>query len=721
MKKNKKAKENKLPVKELQQAILKLFKANPQKNFSARHIIEILKIDNNRDSVQYALDQLEQSGQLKSLKKVSKAPLVEKTTPSVSTPFQVSAKGGTYEGKVDMTKSGAAYIVCEGIEQDIYVHGSKLGGALNGDMVKIHLLPPRGRNRKPEGEVTQVLQRATDHFIGIFQRKSKYALVQPDNDNLPEVYVELEDTKNANDGEKVVVRITKWLSRANRRLVGIVTAVLGEPGSSDIEMKSILISNGFNIEFPEDVLAEAAAIKDDIEKEVPKRRDFRQITTFTIDPHDAKDFDDALSYQVLENGNIEIGVHIADVSHYILPDTALDKEAYLRSTSVYLVDRVCPMLPERLSNELCSLRPNEDKLTFSAVFTFNEKYDIVGKWFGKTIIHSRRRYAYEEAQAILEEGTGDYADELIKLNQIAYHLRKKRFKDGSINFETDEVKFKLDEEGVPVEIYVKERKDSHLLIEDYMLLANRAVAEYMAKKEKIEVPYIYRVHDLPNMDKLQEFALFAREMGVKMNIDTPQSIAKSLNELVKKAEKDETLKLLMPIAIRTMAKAVYASDNIGHYGLAFEYYSHFTSPIRRYSDVIAHRILFENLNKTMRFNKESLDVQCKHISAQERKAAESERASIKYKQVEYMKRHIGDEFEGIISGMIERGVFVEVKGTLAEGMVGFDKMAESFEVEGNRLRARGNRTGKVLKMGDAVKVRILGADLEKRQIEMMLI
>jgi ribonuclease R len=732
MKKNRKSKKelSKLPVRDLQQAILRLFKANPGKKFSASHIIDILKVGNNRDSVKYALEQLEVNGQLKTISTANKPDVKDigkkgktekKSTPSVFDGKTSVSQRGILEGKVDMTKSGAAYIVCEGQEDDVFVHSSKLNGALNGDTVRVQILPMGGRRRRAEGEVVQVLTRSTDQFIGILSKKSKYAVVFPDNESVPEILVELDDIKEANEGDKVVVRITKWLSRANKRLVGVVTAVLGKPGTSDIEMKSILISSGFNIEFPEDVLAETAKIKDNVASEVSKRRDFRGITTFTIDPHDAKDFDDALSYRILENGNTEIGIHIADVAHYILPDTALDKEAYLRSTSVYLVDRVCPMLPERLSNELCSLRPHEDKLTFSAVFEFNEVHKIVNKWFGRTIIHSNRRYAYEEAQTILERGEGDYADELMKLNQIAHHLRKKRFKDGSINFDTEEVKFRLDENGVPVEVYVKERKDAHLLIEDFMLLANRSVAEYMAKKDAVEVPYVYRIHDLPNMDKLQDFALFARELGLKMQLDTPEQIAKSLNDMVKKAEKDETLKLLMPIAIRTMAKAVYSTDNIGHYGLAFEYYSHFTSPIRRYSDVLAHRILFENLKKTTRFDKESLELRCKHISAQERKAADAERQSVKYKQVEYMKNHIGESFEGVISGMLERGIFVEIKGIMAEGMVGFDKMLESFEVESNRLRARGTRTGKILKMGDAVKVKIISADLEKRQIEMTLV
>ena len=745
MKKDRK-KEAKMTARELQEAILKLFRANPTKNYSASHIIEKLKISNNKDSVKYALDQLETSGQLKTVTKpkntdtTTTVPLLRGGELQVKTAAKTTGRqavtGGTttrtisrdkiqpstgiYEGSVDMTRGGAAYIKCEGMEDDIYISAKALNGALHGDKVKVSIFSTN--RRRPEGEVLQVLQRATDHFIGIFCVARKYGLVTPDRVGMPEIYIEWDDIKDAQDGEKVVVRVTKWLSRANKRMIGVVTAVLGKPGTSDIEMKSILINSGFNIEFPEEVLAETAKIKDDIVAEIPKRRDFRDITTFTIDPVDAKDFDDALSFQVLENGNIEVGVHIADVTHYILPNTALDKEAYLRSTSVYLVDRVCPMLPEKLSNELCSLRPKEDKLTFSAVFTFDDKFKIVGKWFGKTIIHSNFRFAYEDAQKVLETGAGEHSGELLKLNEIAYALRKKRFKDGSINFETDEVKFKLDENGVPIEVYVKERKDAHLLIEDFMLLANREVAAFMAKRDaSAEVPYIYRVHDLPNMEKLEAFGLFAREMGVKLNFDSPKNIAKSFNDLVKETEKDENLKILMPIAIRTMAKAEYSTNNIGHYGLAFEYYSHFTSPIRRYSDVLAHRILFDNLKKVKRYDKADLEAQCKHISKQERKAADAERESIKYKQVEYMKNHIGSTFDGIVSGMIERGIFIEIKSMLAEGMVTFDRMTEPFEVEANRLRARGMRTGKTYKMGDSVKVKILGADLERKQIEMTIV
>ncbi len=768
MKKEKK-KENKISTHALQKGILKLFRDNPTKKFSARHIIEKLGIGNNKDSVQYALDQLEASGDLtaeQTKPAVVKKKFVPREADSDSPPKELlrskdssrtpnaqfkelnsrvrpqrtsTDRRKIYEGIVDMTKTGAAYVVCEGLESDVYVPAKLVMGAMNGDRVKLSVYFPesrRGSNRrKPDGEVIEIVKRAMDHFIGVFIVTRKFAVVKPDRIDVPEIFIRMDDTKDAQDGEKVVVQISDWGEGHNKKLFGKVTAILGQPGTSNIEMQAILINNGFNITFPDDVLAETALIDDDTSRVEAHtegdgykvRRDFRGITTFTIDPYDAKDFDDALSFQVLKNGNIEIGVHIADVTHYIKPNTALDREAYLRSTSVYLVDRVCPMLPERLSNELCSLRPNEDKLTFSAVFEFDDKYKIVNKWFGKTIIHSDRRYAYEDAQEILEAGTGDFSHELLKMNQIALHLRKKRFKSGAINFETDEVKFKLDEEGVPIEVFVKERKEAHLLIEDFMLLANKEVATFMAKRDArsrskgIEVPYIYRIHDLPDVDKLRDFATFASELGVKMNLDTPQNIAKSLNDLAKKAEKDESLKMLTPIAIRCMAKAVYSSDNIGHYGLAFEFYSHFTSPIRRYSDVLAHRILYDNLQTITRVDKEKLEDQCKHISKQEKKASDAERQSIKYKQVEYIKGHIGDTFEGIISGMIERGVFVEIKHMLTEGMVDFGRCPEPFEVEASRLRARGIRSGKILKMGQPVMVQIVAADLETRQIDMRLL
>ena len=619
-----------------------------------------------------------------------------------------------------MTRSGSAYIVVDGLEDDIHVSAKYLKSALNGDIVKINTWKPRGRI-KPEGEVLEVVQRGSEYFIGTFSKSKKYGFVMPDKQNMPvDIIVFPEEQNDASDGDKVVVKIIKWHDRGNKSPVGSVTTVLGKSGSSDIEMKSILINNGFNLDFPEEVIAETERFPDGVdEAEVAKRRDMRTIPTFTIDPVDAKDFDDALSIEYFEDGSCEIGVHIADVTHYVKPKTALDKEAYLRSTSVYLVDRVLPMLPERLSNGLCSLRPNEDKYTFSAVFKFDKKDKLVGKWFGKTLTHSDRRFAYGEAQEVIETGEVDMAKEIKDMPRIARKMRKQRFKEGAIAFESEEVRFKLDEDGVPIDVYVKERKEANMMIEDYMLLANKEVALFVNKKEKPEIPYVYRVHDLPNPDKVAEFARFAFELGVKMKTDTPEQIAKSYNDLAKLAEKDDSVKMLQPIAIRTMAKAEYSTDNIGHYGLGFEFYSHFTSPIRRYSDVLAHRILYQVLEgKNYRNNKEKLEAQCKHISLMERKATDSERESIKYKQVEFIEKHVGEAFDGVISGIIDRGIFVELVHSKCEGIVGFDTVDEPFEVKDGRLKAVGLKTGKTYKMGDTVRVIVTNADIQRRQIDM---
>ncbi|MEO1713468.1 MAG: VacB/RNase II family 3'-5' exoribonuclease, partial [Bacteroidota bacterium] len=513
-------------------------------------------------------------------------------------------------GKVDMTKTGSAYIVSDQMEDDVFVTAKYLNAALHGDQVKVAVWRRRGRT-KPEGEILEIVKRATEHFLGTIHISNKYAFVIPDRLNMPvDIYVDLENTKGARDQDKVIVRVEKWHDDKKRSPEGIITSVLGAVGSSDIEMKGILINNGFNLEFPEEVIAEAEKFPIEIEaSEVERRRDMRKVTTFTIDPNDAKDFDDALSIEYLENGHCEIGVHIADVSHYVKPESQLDKEALSRSTSVYLVDRVLPMLPERLSNGLCSLRPHEDKYTFSAVFEFDKDDKVVNRWFGKTLTHSDHRFTYGGAQKVLDGEDGPFSAELKVMNRIAHKLRKKRFRDGAINFETEEVRFRLDEDGVPIEVYLKERKDAHMLIEDFMLLANREVAGYITEKGKEnEIPFVYRIHDEPDPDRVAELVSFAKEMGVEINVGSPLEIAKSFNRLTKQAQEDPALKLLGPVAIRTMAKAVYSSDNIGHYGLGFEHYSHFTSPIRRYSDVLAHRILEKNLEgNTFRTNKAKLN------------------------------------------------------------------------------------------------------------------
>jgi ribonuclease R len=489
-------------------------------------------------------------------------------------------------------------------------------------------------------------------------------------------------------------------------------------------MQSILLMNGFNVRFPEEVEAEADQLPDSLsESDFADRRDFRGITTFTIDPATAKDFDDALSIDRSDDGTIEIGVHIADVTHFVKPGTEIDKEAYRRSTSVYLVDRVAPMLPEKLSNELCSLRPHEDSLCFSAVFKFDSNGNILHRWFGRTIIHSDHRFAYEEAQEVLETGEGPFSDEMRELNRLAHILRKRKLDNGALTFETDEVQFVLDEHGVPLEIYVKERKEAHMLIEDFMLLANKEVARFIGETRAMDhIPFVYRIHDHPDPEKIAELASFARMLGFEMRIDTPRQVAKSFNALAEAARDDEALQILEPLAIRSMAKAEYNTENIGHYGLAFTFYTHFTSPIRRYSDVLVHRILYENIDGRMkRWNMSELGEQCKHISDMERRAQKAERDSIKYKQAEYMKQFVGQEFEGHISGMIDKGIFVKIDATHAEGLIGFNNLPEPFSLDASGMVATGLHSGDQLKMGDDVRVRILDAIPEKRQIEMELV
>ncbi|MCB0704368.1 MAG: ribonuclease R [Saprospiraceae bacterium] len=714
MTKRKKKREKKFSSSQLQTEILEIFKSDPKKRLNPRQIGKKLPTDNNKDSIQYAIDKLVEKGKLLALEDFK---YKLKSRAVAGKPLE------TYEGYVDMTRSGAAFIVCEGIENDVFVSARHLNTALNGDRVKVGVWrnPKRGR---PEGEVLEVLRRSVDHFLGTIHLSTNYGFVTPDRLNSPfDIFVAPKNAKGAADGDKVVVRIVNWVSTKSRNPEGVVTTVLGKEGGSDIEMKAILINNGFNLEFSEAAIAESELLNDQLsEEEVARRRDMRQVPTCTIDPVDAKDFDDAISFQYLENGNLEIGVHIADVSHYVLPDTALDKEALERSTSVYLVDRVLPMLPEKISNELCSLRPNEDKATFSAVFEFDQSDRIVSRWFGKTLIHSDRRFTYEEAQEGIVSGAGDFAEELQKLNSLAKILRKDRFKKGSIDFDSEEVRFRLDEDGVPIEVYVKDRFDAHMLVEDFMLLANKEVATFIHKKgEGHEIPFVYRIHDEPDPDKVAELARFAKELGFEMDISTPEAIGRSYNRMTKAAQDDPGLALLQPLAIRTMAKAAYSSDNIGHYGLGFEFYTHFTSPIRRYSDVLVHRILEKNLDgKTYRMKKSDLEEKCQHISSQERRAMSAERESIKYKQAEYMEKHVGDVFEGRVSGMIDFGFFVELTDSKCEGMVGFDSMDESYEIADSRLFATGKRTKKVIKMGDIIRVKIEEVDLARRRIEMKL-
>ena len=530
--------------------------------------------------------------------------------------------------------------------------------------------------------------------------------------------------KNIPTGSKVVVKITEWNSKNSGAHKGEIVTSLGEANSNELEMNAILIDKGFNLIFPEEVINENDQIRTEINTEdLEGRKDMRAINTFTIDPATAKDFDDALSIQTLENGNIEVGVHIADVTHYVLPDTALDKEAAKRTTSVYLVDRVLPMLPEKLSNGVCSLRPNEDKLTFSAVFELDRQGEIQAEWFGKTIIHSDRRFTYEEAQEILEGKEDVFKDDLLLLNHLAEKLRKKRMKKGSINFESPEVRFKLNEEGVPVEVYLKERKASNMLIEDFMLLANQAVGNLMDGllfQLGKRWPMIYRVHDEPNMEKVMDFVHFAKLLGYEMNIQQSEDIKAAFHKVLTEAEDSPEYNILQQMAIRTMAKAAYEQDNIGHYGLGFKNYVHFTSPIRRYADVIAHRILQDYLSgSSHQMNKDKLDEICKHISKKERDAMEAERASIKFKQAEFLENHVGEVFEANISGITDHGVYAILQSNYCEGMIRFNRMYDDFYVDDQRFVIR-SRTHQY-KIGDKIIVRILSSDKFKKQIDLELL
>ena len=812
MTKKKKHSGKKLTAQQLQIEILKFLLGHPKKSFAPRQITDQLRIENNRDSTEHALLQLVQAGSVaqfaenkfgialgrltvddgegipdhgqKSSKKdessktgtsqaqrpssfVNTAAEKQSNLQNPSSNLHASKSRKIVEGRVDMTRTGAAYIVSELMDTDVYVPPKYVNGALNGDIVRVILFAPapyrggrRGESqtqRKPEGEVLEVLKRANEFFIGTVRLNRKYALFIPDNPNVPtDIFIPIEVIHEAKDGDKVVVKVTDWQEGKGRVPVGKVTQVLGKIGGHELEMNKILINAGFQLSHSEEAEREAARIPDTISpQEIERRRDFRDILTFTIDPEDAKDFDDALSIRELlpagakakegEEGKLEIGIHIADVTHYLKPDSAIDREAFERSTSVYLVDRCNPMLPEKLSNNLCSLVPEQDRLTFSAVFTFDAKDKIVSRWFGKTVIHSAKRFSYEEAQTVLDKKPSAELQNhprfeelewaLKNLQRLASKMRKEREKNGAIGFETDEVRFRLAPDGTPLEAYVKERKEAHLLIEDFMLLANKEVALYMQpplKKVKEEdgsgvksgaiVPFIFRIHDLPDMSKVADFARFALELGVQMKVDTPKQIAQSFNELMKRSRTDDRLKVLEPLAIRTMAKAVYSPNNIGHYGLGFTHYSHFTSPIRRYSDVLAHRILERNLDgKIYRVDASKLEEQCKHISNQERKAAEAERESTKYKQAEFMSTRIGETFDGVISGIIERGFFVELAGSKAEGLVDFKYLDDTYTLEDGNLRATGRRYKKSFKMGDRIKVKIAAVDVTKRQIEMEVV
>ncbi len=628
------------------------------------------------------------------------------------------------EGKLDHVSPSFAFLIVAD-DDDVKISRNNINGAMNGDIVRVGVFSEQ-KGRKKEGYVMEVLKRGKKEIVGVVDRSSKHIFVIPDNKKLhKDVFVSTRDNMmKVSDGDKVLVEITKY-PEGDRNPEGRVLRVLGEAGTHRAEMNSIILEYDLPEEFPTEVEEESEAMSTEIhEAEIAKRKDFRGVTTFTVDPYDAKDFDDALSVKKLENGNYEIGVHIADVSHYVRMGTALEKEAYKRATSVYLVDRVIPMLPEKLSNGLCSLRPNEDKLCFSAVFEITTGGTIKKEWFGRTVIHSDRRFTYEEAQERIEGKGGDFLEEVVLLNEIAYKLREKRFKEGSISFESAEVKFVLDEEGTPIEVVPKARQDAHKMIEDFMLLANKKVATFVYNQKENNKPktFVYRAHDNPNMEKLNAFANFARRFGHEMVFDE-SNVASILNKLGGETEGKPEETILQSLAVRTMAKAKYTTEPLGHFGLGFEHYSHFTSPIRRYPDMMVHRLLQRYLDGEKSAVAEEYEEKCEHSSEQEKVASQAERDSIKYKQVEFMSLKEADiEYPGIITGVTDFGIFVEMTETKCEGMIRVSDLKDDYyEFDADNFCLWGRSNKKKITFGDAVVVKVRDTNLRNRTIDLTFV
>ena len=627
----------------------------------------------------------------------------------------------TYKGVLDIAKSGMGFVMVQGLENDILIFPNDFNTALKGDEVSVKITKIRQGSGKKEGKVLEILKRKQVSFAGTMQVKERTAFFIPSSVfPMPDIYIPMNKLNGAKDNDRVMVQLTKW-EKSTRKPEGEVLKVFTPEQENDLAMQSIVAEAGFSLSFSDEVIAFAKSLTENIDaNEVAKRKDYRKVLTFTIDPADAKDFDDAISYQTLPNGNLEIGVHIADVSHFVQPGTAVDKEAYERATSVYLPDRVYPMLPERISNELCSLRPKEDKLTFSACFEIDAQEKIVATWFGKTIIHSDRRFTYEQVQEIIDTKIGDHSNEILWLLDWTQKLRKARFDNGAINFSSQEVRFTLDEKGKPIGITIKESKESHQLIEELMLKANQLIAQKMGqvKIKKETLPFPYRVHDQPNEEKLSPFIVFAKKHGYPFDISTPTQIAHSFNALMIAAKGKPEQHVLEQLGIRTMAKAVYTSENIGHYGLGFEYYCHFTSPIRRYPDILVHRIV-QSVLVERPINDSELEQKCVHCSERERAAMESERAANKYKQVEFMRDYLGHSFEGIISGVSSFGFWVETIEHKCEGLVSVVSLSkfDDFRLVESDYALVGMRSGRKFNMGDKVTIKVVAASLEKRQLD----
>lgn len=622
-------------------------------------------------------------------------------------------------GRVQINRSGTAFVISENdLAEDVFVAEANLSNALHNDLVKVLVFPARNK-RSPEGEVVEVIERSKKQLVGTIQISKGIAYFIPDNPVYRrDILIPGRMLNGAKSGEKVVVVITDWVA-GTRSPLGEVRFVLGKPGENNVEMNAILAENDFPLAFPETVLNECADINPNIpEKEIRSRRDFRNVTTFTIDPADAKDFDDAISYEKLENGLHRVGVHIADVSYYVRPNSEIDKEAYSRGTSIYLVDRTIPMLPEKLCNELCSLKPNEEKLCYSAVFDLDDNAKVHKEWFGRTVINSNRRFTYEEAQEIIESQSGELAEEILNVHKLSQVLRKQRFDNHAINFETEEVKFKLDENSKPIGVYLKVQKEANFLIEEMMLLANRRVAEKIGKKSsknKEIKTFVYRVHDEPIEDKLATFKNFVGKLGYDLQAGNRKQFTESLNKMLEAAKEKNEYGLLGKLSVRIMARAIYTTDNIGHFGLAFPYYTHFTSPIRRYPDLMVHRLLDDYLNQKPSANKVQFDEYCKHCSMMEQKATEAERASIKYKQAEYLVDKIGQEFDATVSGIAKWGVFAELNESKCEGLIPMKSFDDDFYyIDEDNYTLVGLHNGKNIRFGDTIRIKVVEVDLLKK-------
>ncbi len=635
--------------------------------------------------------------------------------------YTLKAKTSVVTGMVELQPQGFAYVISDEVDQPVLISSRNLKHAMEGDKVHVHLYARR-KKHDLEGEVTEIIERAKTHFVGTVEISRNFAFLVPSGKVGFDIFIPKEKLNGAKDGQKAIAEIVEWPPRA-RSPFGQITEVLGDTGDNDAEMHAILAEFELPHKYPEKVDRVAEKIPMEIPAEEYKnRRDFRDITTFTIDPADAKDFDDALSLRKTENGNWEVGVHIADVTHYVTPNSIIEEEAQNRATSVYLVDRVVPMLPEHLSNGVCSLRPNEEKLCFSAVFELNDNSAVVNQWFGKTVILSNRRFTYEEAQEIIETGNGDFSDEMLKLNDLAVKLREDRFKKGSIAFERVEIKFEIDEKGNPLSVFFKESKDSNKLIEEFMLLANKRVAEYIGKQKKQKTPktFVYRIHDKPDPDKLETFNSFIHRFGYGIQLTSPNAISNSMNNLLQNVRGKKEQNVVETLAIRTMAKAEYSTRNIGHYGLSFDFYTHFTSPIRRYPDMMVHRLLEKYLAGGRSVNEDKYEDLCRHSSDMETRAANAERASIKYKQVEFMQDHIGEVYPGVISGVTDWGIYVEL-GNKIEGMVPIGELNDDFYTfDEKNYQLVGRHTKQTYQLGDEVTIKIWRTNLEKKHLDFRL-